>query len=209
MNLIPGSGWIDLFAWGTSGYNNKYPYMTSKVVTDYVVSNIGGTYYDWGVYNAIYNPSTNTTDAPGTWRTPTKDEWTYLLKTRATPSGIRYAKATVHGVCGLIIVPDNWNSSIYTLDSANCNNATFESNLVNATHWANLEAAGCVFLPAGGERSGTTFIDNIGSVGIYWSTTYSGSYEAYVMSFSSDFQSTNGDVLISWGFSVRLVKDVR
>ena len=105
-------------------------------------NDISGTNYDWGVYNAIYNPSTNTTDAPGTWRTPTKDEWEYLLKTRATPSGIRFAKATVHGVCGLIIVPDNWNSSIYTLDSANCNIATFESNLVNASHWANLDHDG-------------------------------------------------------------------
>ena len=29
------SGWIDLFGWGTSGYNNKYPYMTSTTNTDY------------------------------------------------------------------------------------------------------------------------------------------------------------------------------
>ena len=26
--------WIDLFCWGTSGYNNKYPYMTSYYYAD-------------------------------------------------------------------------------------------------------------------------------------------------------------------------------
>ena len=98
------TGWIDLFGWGTSGYNNKYPYMTSTTDIDYGNgnNNILGTNYDWGVYNAIYNPKTQTTDAPGTWRTLTKDQWVYLLNTRPTASSIRYAKATVCGIIRII-----------------------------------------------------------------------------------------------------------
>ncbi|MBQ4477915.1 MAG: T9SS type A sorting domain-containing protein [Bacteroidales bacterium] len=218
INLLPGSGWIDLFAWGTSGYNGKHPYIfmdSSHYYGFYNNNDISGTNYDWGVYNAIYNPSTNTTDAPGTWRTPTKDEWEYLLKTRATPSGIRFAKATVHGVCGLIIVPDNWNSSIYTLDSANCNIATFESNLVNASHWANLEAAGCVFLPITGYIDVETYagIYFINTEGGYWSSSSNSfnsySASAYYLIIRRDRVEPKTGSSRDFGFSVRLVKDVR
>ncbi len=209
------TGWIDLFGWGTSGYNNKYPYMTSAKGIYYGTndnSDISGVYYDWGVYNAIYNPSTNTTDAPGTWRTLTKDEWDYLLFTRNTISGIRYAKATVYGIGGLIIVPDNWSSSIYTLADTNNGYATYQSNIINSTHWANMETAGCVFLPAAGDRLDTSII-NVNSWGYYWSATsysFSGTYEAY--SCCADFSygvCRTGFIARQTGASVRLVKDVQ
>lgn len=66
------NGWIDLFGWGTSGYNNKYPYMTSTTNADYGDGNndIAGTNYDWGVYNAISNGG----NAKGLWRTLTTAE---------------------------------------------------------------------------------------------------------------------------------------
>ncbi|MBP5412675.1 MAG: hypothetical protein J6Y47_05420, partial [Bacteroidales bacterium] len=146
------TGWIDLFGWGTSGYNNKYPYMTSTTHSDYGNgnNNIAGTNYDWGVYNAIYNPKTQTTDAPGTWRTLTKDEWVYLLNTRPTASSIRYAKATVCGIVGLIIVPDNCSNTYYPLTNVNTAGAAYTSNIIGATDWAKMENVGCVFLPAAG-----------------------------------------------------------
>ena len=200
------TGWIDLFGWGTSGYNNKQPYMTSTTSTDYGNGNrdIAGTYYDWGVYNAIYNPKTNTTDAPGTWRTLTKDEWYYLMRSRTTPSGIRCAKAKVNGVNGLVVVPDNWSNSIYTLDSANYPQATYESNLINATHWANMEAAGCVFLPAAGYAIAQFAIYSVDWAGEYWSATSYDDRNAYNMNnYSVVFNSRNTR------FSVRLVRDVQ
>ena len=205
----------DLFGWGTSGYNNKYPYMTSTVDSDYVNgSSISGTNYDWGVYNAIYNPKTNTTDAPGTWRTPTKDEWVYLLNTRTTTSGIRYAKGEVDGTAGLIIVPDNWSNSIYTLDSTNLASATYTSNVINTTNWTKLDSAGCVFLPAAGYREETTVYayegvsTDIG--GCYWSATFSNSDFAYSFIFTSDgiYPSENISSNIHYGYSVRLVRSV-
>ncbi|MBR4198174.1 MAG: hypothetical protein IKQ94_05305 [Bacteroidales bacterium] len=163
-------GWIDLFGWGTSGYNNKYPYMTSTTNSYVSLISINGTSYDWGVYNAIYNPKTSTTDAPGTWRTLNNIQWLYLLFSRSTTSGIRYAKATVNGVPGLILVPDNWITSTYALDSTNTEGAAYNANVISSAQWVTLENAGCVFLPAAGSRYGTS-VNNIGSNGYYWSAT--------------------------------------
>ena len=206
------TGWIDLFGWGTSGYDNKYPYMTSTTDTDYVNgnNNISGTNYDWGVYNAIYNPTTQNTDAPGTWRTLTKDEWEYLLVTRTTPSGIRYAKAIVNGVNGLIIVPDNWTTSIYSLNNTNNPNAAYTSNTINtinATDWVKMENSGCVFLPATGNRLGNS-VNDINLNGLYWSSTNNGSNYPYGLYFTSSvFYPFNFDYIYS-GESVRLVRSV-
>ena len=63
------SGWIDLFGWGTSGWNsgaNCYqPWSTSTDSSDYYpggsyTNNLTGAYAnaDWGVYNAISNGAT-------------------------------------------------------------------------------------------------------------------------------------------------------
>lgn len=200
------TGWIDLFGWGTSGYDNKYPYMASTKNDDYGNGNtsISGTNYDWGVYNAIYNPKTSSTDAPGTWRAISGPEWDYLINSRSTASGIRYAKASVNGVPGLVIVPDNWSSTVYSLDSTNTTNATFNSNVITAAQWGALEDAGCVFLPAAGRRSGTSVL-YAGSYGYYWSSScnsygnvgYGYFYSKYV---SALYLSRNA------GYSVRLVR---
>ncbi|MBR0072958.1 MAG: hypothetical protein IJP95_03905, partial [Bacteroidales bacterium] len=198
--------WIDLFGWGTSGYDNiaKDPgainfqpwasamstegpienYYGYGPSTDMTNPNIAGSNYDWGVYNAIYNPQANTTDPAGTWRTPTKDEWVYVLNTRPTSSGVRYAKAKVNGVPGLIIVPDNWSTSTYALYSTNTTNAAYTTNEIDSAQWTTLENAGCAFLPAAGDRNGTS-VYYVGSGGYYWSATYYNSYYASYLYFYS------------------------
>jgi hypothetical protein len=120
--------------------------------------------------NSLGGTKVQTTDAPGTWRNLTYDEWDYLIHDRNTSSGIRYAKATVNGVQGLIIVPDNWSRSTYALNSTNTSGAAFNANVLTAAQWATLENAGCAFLPAAGRRLGTS-VSNVGSSGDYWSTT--------------------------------------
>ena len=202
------AAWIDLFGWGTSGYNNKNPYMTSTTYSSYGNgnSNISGTNYDWGVYNAIYNPKTSTTDAPCTWRTLTKHEWEYLLNTRSTTSGVRYAKAQVNGVNGLILVPDSWDTSTYAFDSTNTTGAAYTTNVINLATWTTLENFGCTFLPAAGYRSGST-VTGAGSSGNYWSaTSYSIDFGFY-LSFSSGGFNIRSQVYYL-GSSVRLVKDI-
>ena len=131
------SAWIDLFAWGTSGYddpssdhdvyyhpwdNKESQYYGPGSVSGFNTSgdNLTGelTKYDWGVFNAIgASPA-------GTWRTPTVAEWQWLLapktadpdpgtncRTSSTVNGVenaRYAKASVNGINGLIIFPDSY-----------------------------------------------------------------------------------------------------
>ena len=225
------SGWIDLFGWGTSGYHNSndqyntnyYPYTTSTATvntsynyygygpsTNMSAPSLTGTSanYEWGVYNAIYNPSTQTTDVPGTWRTLTEDEWVYLIDTHSTTSGIRYAKATVNGVAGLIIVPDNRSTTTYSLNSTNTPGAAYTANVISASQWVTLESAGCAFLPAAGHRNGAS-VFVVGSGGNYWSAANYGSGSAYVLYFVSvdvypcNYGHRDG------GLSVRLVQSAQ
>ena len=204
------TGWIDLFGWGTSGYDNKYPYMISEDSENYGngLNNIAGTNYDWGVYNAIYNPKTNTTDAYGTWRTLTEDEWNYLLYARPTSSNIRFARAIVCGIEGLIIVSDSCTSINYPLYNVNNSSAECTSNIIGATDWAKMEAVGCVFLPAAGSRYLMTSVENVGSVGCYWTAThYRSEYASSILFHSRSLIPHYGESR-SAGISVRLVRDV-
>lgn len=155
------SGWIDWFGWGTG--NN--PTKSSTSSSDY------GKFTDWGK-NTISNGDGKS------WRTLTRDEWVYVFDTRKTSSGIRYAMATVNGVSGVILLPDNWSSSNYSLSNTNKTDASFSSNRISQSDWTNkFEANGAVFLPAAGYRYGTS-VDYVGSGGFYWSASYYGSYDA-------------------------------
>ncbi|MBR4198313.1 MAG: hypothetical protein IKQ94_06015 [Bacteroidales bacterium] len=204
------AAWIDLFGWGTSGYNNKYPYMASKTNNFYGNGDgdLSGTNLDWGVYNAIYNPKTNTTDPAGTWRTPEVIEWIYVINKRTTCSGVRYAKARVNFVSGLIIVPDNWDVNTYALNSTNTAGAAYTVNNISSTDWTNiLEPAGCAFLPAAGYRYGLS-VDNVGNNGHYWSASSIGYGEAeYLLFFNGNVVPGKNDYR-HYGRSVRLVKDI-
>ena len=103
-------GWIDLFGWGTSGYNHGavcfQPWSISETESDYYAYGMQTTNLynqtgqaDWG-YNAIINGG----DQLNEWRTLTADEWYYILNSRVTTTGNRYAKGQVNGVNGIIIL---------------------------------------------------------------------------------------------------------
>lgn len=196
------SGWIDLFGWGTSGYNGKNPWMTSTTSTDYGNGerDIAGTNYDWGVNNTISNGGGKS------WRTLTRDEWVYVFNTRSTSSGIRYAKATLNGVNGVILLPDNWSSSNYSLGNTNSSGASYSSNRISQSDWTNkFEANGAVFLPAAGDRWGK-YVSNVGSKGGYWSASYDKSdYDARYVGFYSADLSPNGWSYRGRARSLRLV----
>ena len=165
-------GWIDLFGWATNGYDNGsacyQPWSTSTDNGDYYKHNLsyqGGT-AEWG-NNAISNGG----NTPNTWRTLTHDEWVYVFNTRNTASGIRYAKAIVHGVNGIILLPDDWSDSYYTLNNHDLPDAHFFDNRINDSNWENdLLPHGVVFLPVTGYRIGTTIYE-ANSLGFYWSST--------------------------------------
>jgi hypothetical protein len=204
------SGWIDLFGWGTSGYNhgaNCYqPWSTSTSYGDYYAyGNYQYNLYDqtgqadWG-YNAISNGG-NTANQ---WRTLTQPEWNYVFNTRTTNSGIRYAKANVNDVNGIILLPDDWSTSTYSLSSTNTYNASFSSNTITASQWSSLEQVGAVFLPAACCRLGTSLL-YVGSGGYYWTASYNNSNYAYGVGFNDGSLSMYSNGLRYNGQSVRLV----
>lgn len=211
------SGWIDLFGWGTSGWNsgaNAYqPWATSTSYTYYrpggsSTNNLTGTYAnaDWGVYNRILNGG----NQAGMWRTLTKGEWMYLLNSRTAStvngtSNARYAKAVVNGTNGLVIFPDSFimPRSISYPSGINTTSASFNNNTYTGSQWSQMEGAGCIFLPAAGFRFGTEMYV-VGTNGIYWSSTYDSEYNAYNMSFSVGNLGVDGRDR-SYGQSVRLV----
>ena len=153
------TGWIDLFGWGTSGWNNGNEHYRPCDRESYVPDSptygpignfdLTGEYAhaDWGVHNTISNGGSRQ------WRTPSADELLYLLAERVTPSGIRFAMAMVAGIRGLVILPDDWNASTYHFNEANVNGSPYLANIITAKEWIDvLEPGGAVFLPAGGER---------------------------------------------------------
>jgi hypothetical protein len=237
------SGWIDLFGWGTSGYHyngdsynvnyqpwstsssnlnnsyNKYGYgpSTNMTSTDLTGSSAN---YDWGVYNRISNGGNQS----GRWRTLaggyySTEEWNYLFNIRATSSGIRYAKAQVNGINGVILLPDDWSPGIYDLHNHDYD-AEYDSNIITQLIWNTvLEPSGAVFLPAAGRREGNNgnyiLYDDYNRDGYYWTVTDSYEFssssldEAYALYFSYRYLNTSsGTARKCYGLSVRLVRDV-
>lgn len=210
------SGWIDLFGWGTSGWNSGavcyQPYSVSSNDSDYF---LGGSYEndmigayskaDWGVYNTISNGGSRA----GLWRTLSKAEWEYVLMNRRTSSGIRFAKGNVNEVNGLILLPDDWNVSMYFLNNTNQTESSFGGNVISVSDWETMESNGAVFLPLGGNRFGNYYCD----AGNYWTINTNGFGELYgsylypvcYLRFDSHNVTVRSDGFRKYGQSVRLV----
>lgn len=200
-------GWIDLFGWGTSGYN---------------CSNCGATYYhpyDWDYSQTLplsprnyygYGPYYPSSGNPGTtslsgdpygnfdwgvsyssqsgsnatWRTLTQAEWEYILNTRHV---IDNEGGQHHSWSGVLYQYDTENNRsrvgivIYP-DGYSGQSLTSSSNPV-----ATITSipSGCVFLPVAGQRtvnisgSERTPVMNNTSYGFYWSVDAKDSKDAY------------------------------
>lgn len=203
----------DRFCWATSGYNhgaNLYqPWSINGNNSDYYA--YGSEWYnlfhetgqaDWG-YNAIINGG----NVENTWRTLRDIEWHVVFNYRSTNSGIRYAKAQVNNVNGVILLPDNWNANTYGLNYPNSNEAPYNCNVISILQWNVIEEAGAVFLPASdysfqGEKT----------TGYYWSSeTYDiySNINRYVKFLEFDNSTINTDRYFprSFAMAVRLVQD--
>lgn len=206
------AGWIDLFGWATSGYDhgavNYQPWSGNKDTKSNALHwAYGDASYnlydetgqaDWG-YNAISNGG----NQEGLWRTPRKEEWLYLLFVRNTASGVRFAKAAVNGVNGLVVLPDQWQANTYQLNSVNMAEMNYTNNVISLADWQQvLEPAGAVFLPVGGART----IEGIFELGAC-QTSSVGCEDSFELLFGADdiylwATGHRGD-----GLSVRLVRD--
>ena len=156
------TGWIDLFGWATSGWdnNNHYYHPWDTETTGWMVDGYGYGYWDgeysnysmtgdyanmdWGVYNAISNGG----NEAGLWRTSGEDIY-YILHSRSNHAYLQ-SIGTVNGVQGQIILPDAWilPSGMSFLGSA----GNYDINTYNIEEWEIMENAGAVFLPNAGYR---------------------------------------------------------
>lgn len=215
-NIAPGyRGWIDLFGFGTSG-KTVAPTESSTGAENYpeaivyINENFDLSGNDWGVYNAIDNGG----EQAGKWRTLTKDEWDYLLFTRAASTlgkveNARFAKATVGDVAGLMLFPDTFHKpdGFAPVINVNMISAAFTDNVYNLDQWAELEAIGVIFLPTAGQRYGKA-VEKLGTHGSYWTSTHSATQNgfAYSLTFSAEGIGQS-QYYNSFGRSVRLVHD--
>lgn len=181
--------WIDLFGWGTGNAPTKSVSWDDEEYT---------TFVDWG-NNAISNGG----NMVNTWRTLTKDEWTYLFEERENASSL-YGYANINGINGVVILPDNWErpSEVYLITGSD-----YSYNSYTLDDWSIMESSGAVFLPAAGYREETdVYVYN--TDGDYWSsTTGDGMHSAYGVDFENynfNAQYYYGDLFR--GRSVRLVK---
>lgn len=209
----------DLFCFGASGYqhgaavyqpwghggSDSYHYAYGVQGNNL---NDGDGRADWG-YNAIQNGGNRENIG---WRTLSKDEWLYLLNTRSTTSGIRYAKAKVNDKDGIVVLPDTWDASIYAFSGANTHSTTFNSNVISLDTWNNnFETNGAVFLPVSGwvdkNDNGPTPGYNA-TPGAYWSSTAVGSPAWYFDIYNTwiDFSNSHDR---GHRRGVRLVLDVQ
>lgn len=199
---------VGLFGWGTWG-EGKTPNLTAYSNSNYTWST------DFSVPLGGYND----------WRTLTKDEWIYLLSTRATgvtvnsTSDARYTLATINTdateVKGMIIFPDGFagsNTEDVTWGTINAN-SNYTTTCTSAG-WNALEAANCLFLPAAGWRAindnndDCTRVGDINTWGYYWTSDASdNSTFSYTLKFYSQDVELDELALRRLGFPVRLVRD--
>ena len=187
----------DLFCWSESESNNFGIYVYDPDDADWQgLANT--TFEDWGYYKTISG------DAPRTWFTLTSEEWYYLFHTRvggtgadlrgkAKITGIEGHQATAYTgsawverdhIEGFILLPDDWTSDDIpeglSFKARNADGSSYE-NVYTVAQWAQMEAAGAMFLPAAGygtnyndepddETEGSS-IQGTYTEGRYWSST--------------------------------------
>ena len=182
----------DLFGWGTGDAPNE-------VGTDY------SAYYDFTDWGA--NTITNGGNDANLWRTLTQTEWVYLFNNRAG-AGDKYGAAKVNGITGIVLLPDNWtlpSGCGFTAGMTDGSWSVATTNIYDTSHWAQMESAGAVFLPAAGYRNGTGVI-NVGSYGIYWSASHNGTAIGLDLLFVSGVLNPRHGSDCYRGHSVRLVR---
>ena len=198
-------GWVGASSTFTSS-PEIYGVSTSTTYTDYGNSATDALKADWGT--AI--------DDKGTWSTLSRTEWFYLFaydpeKSDFDKTSPRYPLFK-YGVtvCGkancVVLLPDKWDTSLISLDTFA---STTEYNEETSVKWSAMEAAGAVCLPAAGRRFGGSSASSVGDKGYYWSSAASNVRRAYSVYFLSGNVYLNEDGDRNYGYSVRLVTEVK
>ena len=186
---------VDLFCWSTAenyyGINNYYYYDD-----DEAKSFFNGEFAEWGECSTLIR------DLGTGWRTLSKAEWNYLLNERKDAAQLR-TLATVNGVKGLVLLPDEWTAP----------DGILINNDMTAELWADIEKTGAVFLPAAGQLT-TSYVDynattTVTDAATYWTSTPSGDksdMNAIVLTISESDVTLDADLFRRVATAVRLVK---
>lgn len=178
--------WVDEFVWG----HGEDPLFDSVDPDDYAIFN------DWGYYPID-------SDAPGTWRTLTQEEWGYLLRKRPK-AGSLFGFAAVDDVNGYFLLPDSWQDiADIPMIKGGFTGTTLstdvfaERNQWSASQWQVLQEHGAVF-----------FADK-GTLAQTWtaSTTWVGDNLRGVVIDFDPIYFTTSTLPFGYRTTVRLVKD--
>ena len=203
------STWVDLFGWGTWTGANPNPTNTSNNYYD----------YSWDESDFIKESQLVSQHAYD-WRTPSTDEWAYIINNRKTSTvsgtnNARWTVAMINGKNGYILFPDIYfhPAGVTALDPSAINkeHITWGVNRYSTEDWKKMEAAGAVFLPSANGRSGNKYstpLSDVGDVAYYWSKSpVSGNdTQAYRTYLSVTYISPSNKADRSTGYAVRLVR---
>lgn len=237
------NGWVDLLSWSL-GQANNYGATSNYDTMTYV----NKQFIDWG---DLFEGED--------WFTMSHDEWNYLLNQRSNADQ-KWGMAMIGDTLGMILLPDEWaapegitfvpktNPTSELWDDADMIDNSYDhyrvkkenmpANKFSLAEWVQLEAAGAVFLPYAGRRSGGygnylnakcqtmtemyrySYYENY--LGTYWTSTLYNAEKGqadYVYTFKH--QKINNEDDYQWGKaviwsengrygqSVRLVKPVK
>lgn len=120
-----------------------------------------------------------------TWRVLSKAEWDYILLERETSelngvSDARFSRATVSGINGLLIFPDNISDALWETTGIatkpkdiNCQQTAYDSTQSNYVEYSGADMIamsniGIVFLPNAGWIRGKGNMGSFNTIGYYW-----------------------------------------
>ena len=223
---LSADGTVDLFGWSSEA--TYYGIATSQQSSNPSPNDYTGDFIDWGTIDIDGNGA-------GYWRTMSCNlanayEWFCLLWTRLGTTineveNARFSLAAINTdgtrVNGMIIFPDDYSgptASTSDITFGKINEGRFKDpswpdwggTSCTAAGWKVLESAGCVFLPAAGERKGTAVDFNYNC---YASKTNNGVWGWYPMLFRNLINEYN----VYWnlgqsryiGSSVRLIHEIK
>lgn len=181
-NNLAWNGWVDLFGWGTSGWQGRDPWMTSGKDEDYWIngrmlpinSRVSCSFGDWGIYNAISNGG----NEPGLWRTLNHNEMIYMMTHNKG-----WTIGRVIGKWCILLFPDSFPLNqfpyikpLYTVSWKEENNGSLEFFRYTADFFPQLEELGVVALPFSGYCfEGKIF--EVGASGSVWLSSINGPTE--------------------------------
>ena len=222
---VSTNGTVDLFGFSTDVNKPNYYYGIRYSTTS---SDYSGNFVDWGE-NIIGGYTANY------WRTLSRAEWQYVVgedtyrTNGGTVAGVSNAlctKATVNSKIGFILFPDNfsggptdieWVTNAIGHGGMSNSGTTGWGTTISLAKWEQLEAEGCVFLPAAMVRFDNRMIyytgcsfggDYANDKGFYSSSTIRDANTIYTLRFANIGYDPDEYFNKAYGYSVRLVHEL-